>query len=145
MADPRQALDAQLPKLQLRAARLFVRDLEAARGFYAETLRLGLRQDGSGHGYCVFDAGAIDLVVEAVPHDAPAEDQALVARFSGLSFAVDDIAAAHRQLLALGVHFTGPPEAQFWGGWLATFCDPAGNELQLVQYGRTPPPDQETA
>ena len=131
-------------KLRLRAVRLFVRDLEVARRFYAETLGLTLRQDGSAYGYCVFDAGAVDLVVETVAHDAPAEDQALLARFSGLSFAVDDIAAAHQRLQALGVHFTGLPEAQFWGGWLATFCDPAGNELQLVQYGASPSPDQDT-
>jgi predicted enzyme related to lactoylglutathione lyase len=131
-------------KLQLRAVRLFVRDLEAARGFYAETLGLTLRQDGSTYGYCVFDAGAVDLVVETVAHDAPADDQALVARFSGLSFAVDDIAAAHQRLQAMGVHFTGLPEAQFWGGWLATFCDPAGNELQLAQYGGPPPPEPVT-
>ena len=81
----------------------------------------------------IFDCGGVRLVVEAVPADAPADEQALVGRFTGLSLAVGDIDAEHRRLAALGVRFTGAPERQFWGGWLATFCDPAGNELQLVQ------------
>lgn len=34
--------------------------------------------DGSEAGYCVFRAGGLDLVIEAVPDDAPAEDRALV-------------------------------------------------------------------
>lgn len=41
-------------------------------------------------GYCVFDAGNTQLVVESVPPDAPEEDQVLVGRFTGLSFAVAD-------------------------------------------------------
>ena len=28
---------------------------------------------------------------------------------------------------------TMPPERQIWGGILATFCDPSGNQLQIVQ------------
>jgi predicted enzyme related to lactoylglutathione lyase len=32
------------------------------------------------------------------------------------------------------VRFSSAPEEQFWGGWLATFADPAGNAFQLVQY-----------
>lgn len=34
---------------------------------------------------------------------------------------------------AKGVAFSGAPEPQAWGGTLATFMDPAGNRLQLVQ------------
>ena len=51
-----------------------------------------------------------------------------------MSFEVEDIGAAHAQLSANGVLFTGEPELQGWGGWLATLQDPAGNSLQLVQY-----------
>lgn len=98
--------------MKLSGARLFVRDLFAAREFYAVALGLKLKDDGLQFGYCVFDAGEIDLVVESVPTDAPAEDQALVGRFTGLSFAVADIMAEHSRLLGSGVHFTGAPEKQ---------------------------------
>ncbi|MDZ7654110.1 MAG: VOC family protein [Burkholderiaceae bacterium] len=120
--------------MKLAALRLFVRDLVAARDFYAAQLGLPLQHDGSADGFCVFDLDGIDLVVEAVPADAPAEEQALVGRFTGLSFAVEDIAATHARLVAVGVPFGGPPQLQFWGGTLATLSDPAGNQLQLVQY-----------
>lgn len=120
--------------MKLSGARVFVGDLSEARTFYAEVLGLALKHDGKQFGFCVLDAGELELIVEVVPNDAPAEDQALVGRFTGLSFAVADIMAEHSRLLAAGVSFTGAPEKQFWDGWLATFKDPAGNELQLVQH-----------
>jgi catechol 2,3-dioxygenase-like lactoylglutathione lyase family enzyme len=127
------ALDAGMA---LKAVRLFVdaEHLAACISFYAGSLGLRLRHDGRQQGFAAFDAGGIDLIVEAVPADAPEEDRVLVARFSGLSFEVSDIAAAHRRLLAQGVSFEGEPERQFWGGILATLVDPAGNRLQIVQY-----------
>jgi predicted enzyme related to lactoylglutathione lyase len=56
-----------------------------------------------------------------------------VGRFTGLSFSVPDIQSKYAELLSKGVTFSGAPEAQAWGGTLATFTDPAGNALQLVQ------------
>jgi predicted enzyme related to lactoylglutathione lyase len=119
--------------MELSAARIFVRDMVAAKRFYGQVLGLPIKADGSEHGYCVFNAGGADLVVEAVADDADEEERALVGRFTGLSFEVDDIRAQHQALLALGVPFTQDPEKQFWGGVLATFQDPSGNGLQLVE------------
>ncbi|MFG6447484.1 VOC family protein [Roseateles sp. BYS180W] len=119
--------------MELNTARVFVKDIDAARQFYAGPLGLPLKVDGSPHGYCVFKAGSTELVVEVVAADAPEEEQLLVGRFTGLSFAVRDITEKHRQLVALGVPFTGAPQKQFWGGVLATLQDPSGNELQIVQ------------
>jgi len=53
-----------------------------------------------------------------------------------LSFEVPSAAAAYRDLRSRGVAFTGEPEKQFWGGTLATFKDPAGNELQICEQPR---------
>ena len=121
------------PALNLNTARIFVRDIARARKFYADKLGLALKAEGTHHGYCVFDAGNAELVVEVVSFDAPAEEQALVGRFTGLSFLVDDVHQQHRALSAKGVVFTGAPEVQFWGGMLATLRDPDGNQLQIVQ------------
>lgn len=85
-------------------------------------------------GYCVYDAGPCQLVVETVAADAPADDRALVGRFTGLSFKVDDLAQVYEQLKATGVVFTALPKQEAWGGMVATLLDPAGNELQLCQY-----------
>ena len=119
--------------MKLSTARIFVRDLDAARSFYRDKLGLSLRAYSAESGYCVFESGAAQLVVEAVPNEAPADEQVLVGRFTGLSFAVENIAAVYQRLTSLDVPFTGAPETQTWGGILATFQDPAGNELQLVQ------------
>jgi predicted enzyme related to lactoylglutathione lyase len=50
-----------------------------------------------------------------------------------VNLAVDDIQAAFRRLGAAGVVFTRPPEREAWGGMVATFTDPDGNILQLMQ------------
>jgi len=122
--------------MKLDSARVFVYNLPAAHDFYTGRLGLLLKAGGPGAGWCVYDAGGAQLVVEAVAPDAPEEEHALVGRFTGLSFEVPDIHAKHAELQALGVHFTGAPERQAWGGLLATFVDPAENQLQLVQIGR---------
>ncbi len=113
--------------------RVFVKDVAEAKAFYGDRLGLKVNLGDLEHGVCIFDAGGVLLVVETVPEEAPADEQILVGRFTGISFAVDDIRAKHQDLLASGVEFSGKPEQQYWGGWLATFRDPAGNELQLVQ------------
>ena len=119
--------------MNLSSARIFVRDLEEAAQFYGGKMRFVQSAGGIEQGACIYETGGMQLVVEAVAPDAPQDEQALVGRFTGLCFAVDDIKSVHRQLLLLGVRFCGEPEEQYWGGWLGTFLDPAGNEMQLVQ------------
>jgi catechol 2,3-dioxygenase-like lactoylglutathione lyase family enzyme len=116
--------------MNLNTARVFVRDLAGAREFYGRTIGLRLKA-----GYCVFDAGNCELVIESVAPSAPQDEQALVGRFTGLSFLVPSVHVAHQDLVAKGVVFTGPPERQHWGGTLATFRDPEGNEFQIVHRG----------
>jgi catechol 2,3-dioxygenase-like lactoylglutathione lyase family enzyme len=121
--------------MKLSALRLFVHRLDRAADFYGTRLGLPLRVDGHDRGWCVFDlGGGVDLVVEAVAPDADEDEQALVGRPTGLSFAVADIQAAQQSLSALGVPFASAPERQAWGGWTTCFEDPDGNALQLVQH-----------
>lgn len=119
--------------MNLNTARIFVRDMARAREFYGQKLGLRITAENLAAGYCVFDAGNCELVVESVAADAPAEEQALVGRFTGLSFRVPSIHVAHQDLIARGVIFTSAPELQHWGGTLATLRDPDGNEMQIVQ------------
>ncbi|GGY14063.1 VOC family protein [Paludibacterium paludis] len=120
--------------MELSTARIFVRDIAEARSFYADILGLPLKADRCEEGFCVFTAGAAILVVQEVSNDAPEDELELVGRFTGLSFTVTDVPARHAELTARGAVFTVLPEAQPWGGVLATLCDPSGNELQIVQY-----------
>lgn len=50
-----------------------------------------------------------------------------------LNLAVDDIHAVAARLREQSVEFTRPPEQERWGGWIATFHDPDGNTMQLLQ------------
>lgn len=125
--------------MKLSALRLYVHRLDRAHDFYAHRLGLTLKADGRAQGWCVYALGEVDLVVEAVAPDAPEDEQALVGRHTGLSFAADDIHARQQALQARGVPFQGAPARQAWGGWLSTFEDPDGNELQLVQHPVQPP------
>ncbi len=119
--------------MNLKTARIFVRDLDQAKQFYTESLGFVVVATSAEYGYCVFKTGGAQLIGESVSGDAPREEQELVGRFTGLSFTVADVQHTYRSLVAAGVEFTGPPEKQAWGGILATLRDPAGNELQVVQ------------
>lgn len=55
-----------------------------------------------------------------------------------LNLGVADIHAAHASLVAKGVPFLRKPGQEKWGGWIATFSDPDGNLLQLMQLTPTP-------
>ena len=119
--------------MKLGAVRIFVLDIVEARRFYSDKLGLSIEARDEERGFCMFDTGDTKLIVEAVDSKEDEQHRALVGRFTGISFPVDDIQSKHCQLSAAGVEFSGPPELQYWGGWLATFEDPAGNALQLVQ------------
>lgn len=120
--------------MKLAAARIFVWDIKEARVFYEQKLGMSLSAAGPEADFLVFEVQACELVVERVAPDAAPEEKALVGRFTGLSFSVKDIEQRCRQLEEQGVQFIGSPERQAWGGILATLRDPAGNELQLVEY-----------
>lgn len=116
--------------MKLSAVRVFVDDLDTARRFYRDVLDLTIKWEFENSAIGL-DAG-VDLIVETVERDAPAEDRVLVGRFVGCSFMVDDIQATYERLSAKGVRFTSLPERQPWGGILAHFEDGDGNILTLV-------------
>ena len=101
---------------------------DAMARFYRD--RLGLTPRTSKSDFINFDWGGVRLSVSV--HD----------RVSGISrdphrimvnLTVDDIGAVHTRLQKAGVVFTRPPEAEDWGGQVASFLDPDGNLLQLMQ------------
>jgi predicted enzyme related to lactoylglutathione lyase len=50
-----------------------------------------------------------------------------------LDLHVDDVLAEQSRLQDLGVHFIRMAEREAFGGLVATFLDPDGNYVQLVQ------------
>jgi predicted enzyme related to lactoylglutathione lyase len=110
------------------AVRIFVDDLDRARRFYRDVLELD--EKSAGPDWAVLDIDGKSIVIEALAQDDP--ERALVGRLLAVSFAVEDIDGAYRDLVARGVPFPAPPEMQPWGGILAFPRDPDGNVLTLV-------------
>ena len=50
-----------------------------------------------------------------------------------INLGVADIHMEHTRLKGNGVEFIRDPQQETWGGWVATFLDPDGNMLQLLQ------------
>ena len=101
---------------------------EAMARFYRD--RLGLAPRTSKPDFVSFDWGGVRLSVSI--HDrvsGPSRDPFRIM----VNLAVDDIRAVHARLAAAGVVFTRSPEAEEWGGQVATFLDPDGNLIQLMQ------------
>lgn len=121
-------------ELSVDSIRIFVTDLERSIPFYSETLGQPLLDSDIETGYAVLDAGGITIILELDDEVESEEERTLVGVFTGVSFAVNDIYAAHQELVKKGVHFDEPPASQPWGGILGHFSDPDKNVLTLVQY-----------
>jgi len=101
---------------------------DAMARFYRD--RLGLTPRSSKPDFINFDWGGIRLSVSV--HDGVRGVSRDPLRIM-VNLAVDDIRAVHARLAAAGVVFTRPPEREEWGGQVATFIDPDGNTLQLME------------
>ncbi|GAB5430427.1 MAG: hypothetical protein Devi2KO_38860 [Devosia indica] len=103
-----------------------VKDIAAAKAWYGDVLGLPLLIEAQGMAF--FDAGGTRLYLQQ-SEDAGAE--------SILYFRVDDIKAAHADLVAKGVAFLQPPHAVHRHAdgaeeWLAFFVDPEKRPLALM-------------
>jgi uncharacterized protein len=115
----------------LHIVTLGVRDLEASRKFYTETL--GLKPSAESNEAITFiQAGGVVLAL--FPREELAKDAQVAAEgsgFSGFTLAhnvrseaeVDTIIA---DLKSKGVRITKEPQKMFWGGYSSYFADPDG-------------------
>ena len=101
---------------------------EAMARFYRD--QLGLTPRTSKPDFINFEWGGVRLSVSV--HDRVHGTSADPLRIM-VNLAVDDIHAVHARLAGAGVVFTRKPEAEEWGGRVATFLDPDGNLIQLLE------------
>ena len=103
----------------------------AMRAFYVDTLDLATRSDRADFVSFVLseaDDVRLNLSVHREVEGAARDPLRIM-----LLLRVDDIHATAARLEAAAVRFTRPPEREPWGGWIATFPDPDGNIVQLLQ------------
>jgi catechol 2,3-dioxygenase-like lactoylglutathione lyase family enzyme len=104
----------------------WTRDMDRAVAFYSEVLGLELSYR-AGNGWAEFRAGPIRLALHGT-------DEAELPPGGTVVFRVEDLDAARWALEQRGVEFDGH-EAEVPGvGRFATFHDPDGNPVQLIEY-----------
>jgi predicted enzyme related to lactoylglutathione lyase len=96
--------------------------------FYRDTL--GLTPRSAKSDFINFDWSGVRLSVGV--HDRVRGASREPLRIM-INLTVTDIAATHERLTRAGVAFTRAPAREDWGGWVATFADPDGNTVQLMQ------------
>ena len=101
---------------------------DAMRRFYVETLGMAVRTDRPGHVNFQWGETRLTIGVHDGVSGAASDPRRLL-----INLAVDDIEAVAAGLRAAGVTFLREPSAEPWGGVIATFEDPDGNTLQLMQ------------
>ncbi len=106
---------------------LYVSDLEQAKQFYGQTL--GLEKKYEYASYVGFECGGLEIGLiprlekgQRVDPSSPVVD-----------FLVDDVEKFYDELRKKGVNFTQELHQEPWGGRQATFTDPDGNPLEIVE------------
>ena len=107
---------------------LWTDDLERMFRFYHDTLQLPLHSRHDD--FVAFQLGEIRFNI-GLHGDIRGRSQDPYRIMPHLG--VEDIHRVHQRLLQERVEFIRPPEQEHWGGWIATFKDPDGNILQMLQ------------
>lgn len=110
---------------------------KAMRDFYRDTL--GLRPRTQKADFINFEWGHTRLTITTHSEVTGVSRDPLRVL---VNFAVEDIGAAHSRLVTRGIDFIRPPGQEDFGGWIATFADPDGNTLQLLQESSEPVPSR---
>lgn len=113
----------------LRLCSVWSEDLHNLLPFYRDTL--GLKVGAEAPGFVVFgdpNGPAIALGTHSEVKGRNADPARHI-----VGFEVDDVRAEAARLKAAGVEFIEEPNEQGFG-WIATFKDPEGNLLQLLQF-----------
>jgi catechol 2,3-dioxygenase-like lactoylglutathione lyase family enzyme len=115
---------------QLGNVTVVVRDLDKALKFYRDTLGLRLAFYDKENDWLCFDTGPCALSL-TVPWNKRAKK--LVGVRTGVSFSVVDVKATYQRLKKKKVKFHLAPRTERWGGRVANFEDPDGNQFFLLQ------------
>ena len=111
---------------------LWTDDVDRLAAFYRDVV--GLKQRSARQNRVSFgspdSAFRLNIAKHSEVHGRAQEPKRMM-----LNLGTDDIHADHARLKERGVPFLRPPEKEGWGGWTATFTDPDGNIVNILQIG----------
>ena len=113
---------------KMRNVVVFVRDMDKARHFYKEQLKLPLAQESVAT-MEFFPGATSNLGVALAMHEAA---MPLVGRHTGITLVVSNLDELYKELTDAGVQFPEPLEKSPWGK-MAVVADPDGNQFALVE------------
>ncbi len=105
----------------------YVSDMERAKKFYEETLGLEKKYEYSS--YVGYECGGVEIGL--IPKLEKGQKVSSLSPPVGLL--VDDVGRVYNELRQKGVQFIEELHEEPWGGRQATFKDPDGNVLEIVQ------------
>jgi catechol 2,3-dioxygenase-like lactoylglutathione lyase family enzyme len=121
-----------------------VRDLDKAIDFYVDVLGLDLVAESKESKWA--EVGGPEPTAKIGLYVPKKNDRRQPGGDTGIVLEVDSIFEFHRRLVDEEVPFLLKPERRSWGGVMATFLDPDGNELTAVEdpdhYRRLPRPER---
>jgi predicted enzyme related to lactoylglutathione lyase len=103
-------------------------DLERLLGFYRDTLGLRLRSRKGDWANFEWGSLRLNLGLHGGVKGRANDPYRIM-----ITFGVSGIHDEYHRLKGQGVEFIRVPEQEHWGGWVATFLDPDGNILQMMQ------------
>ncbi|MEM2947304.1 MAG: VOC family protein [Candidatus Bathyarchaeia archaeon] len=105
----------------------YVSDLKKAAQFYEGILGLEKKYEYSS--YVGFECGGVEIGL--IPKLKKGEHVAPIS--PSVEFLVDDVEKSYNELKSKNVNFVKELHEEPWGGKQATFTDPDGNILEIVQ------------
>ena len=111
-----------------------VTEMERAIRFYRDILGFPIVLDGRPGNAWVELGPEEPLCKVALNADGPTPPSANGITPTGIVLDTDDMPALAARLRKAGARFTHEPVKQPWGGWVADFLDPDGNELEVVYH-----------
>lgn len=107
---------------------IWTEDLEHLVLFYRDVLGLPIHSQRSSFVVFRFEGFRLNLGVHSRVLGKTLDPNRIM-----INLGVEDIHLEFNTLAQKGVEFIRLPEKESWGGWVATFRDPDGNVLQLLQ------------
>lgn len=109
-----------------------VTDFDRALGFYRDLLGFPVQLDARSANWIEVGPDEPLAKIGLYVRERPAGTESVPT--SGVVLDVDDMDAFARKLKTHGVKFTREPTKALWGGIVADFLDPDGNEIEAVDH-----------